>query len=608
MVVLGLDFGTTYSSLSLLKNEKTYVLLQQNSPYVPTSIFMFEKSRQVAYGYDAEVLSHATYVSGSFYKDLKRWVGCNETNLAAYKRKLNPHYGVEATAFGKSVTGTVKLEPFTGVRLMFALPDLIASFVRCMVADAESSLSISCTGVICSVPAAYNSSQRNFMMECVKLSGYSCLHIINEPSAAAFSVAPQLSIDDTFCLVYDFGGGTFDVSGVSVMNNTFVVRASGGDMNLGGRDVDRAFIKTLYSKARLEPVDYSIDISPLKEKLSESQTELMYTLPGATPVDILVKPSDLAEVVRPFAERTIEIMRKVYRDYIIRVNISASAPNEVGRRKATLVMVGGSSYLPGLSTMLERVNFIRRVVKVPDPRSAVAVGCGYYSLCLSSKSPMLLVDCAAHHLSIPSLYCRSIVLVPAGAPIPFSGKRSIQLSKVNPASVYDTALFEGDSTRCMLNDLLFKTRIPLSKIGVTAAMGNTITITIVTKVTSLGTVLFSIYGPSGVCHVAGDDRAFDFSSCPKPTRLLYTSHYHLHNRVRLLLSATRKPETRAKASVSDYEDLYSMIDLHDINSVKPYFKFITQDDYAEADSYLGKSVQKVLRGSRFKLLSQPDNQ
>ncbi|UNN55311.1 ORF3 [Cnidium closterovirus 1] len=603
MAVFGLDFGTTYSTISVLKNNEIFLLKQQDSPYIPTYVFYYEKASDVTYGYDAESMSCDSRIAGSFFRDLKRWVGCSEKNFQSYKDKLKPTYSVELVRFGESDLDTVKLKAYNARgTYSFALPDLIASFVRCIILDAEKYFAVNCSGVICSVPAAYDSSQRSFMLECVSLSSFKCLHIINEPSAAAFSTAARLRPTDSFLLVYDFGGGTFDVSGVSVRNGTFVVRSSGGDMNLGGRDVDREFVKKIYEKISATP-NYTLDISSLKEKLSASGNSIVYQLPDGKdfkPVEVTV--NDLHTVALPFINRTISIMRDVYLKYVSSVTTSETRGGDSGRRKCVLLAVGGSSYLPGLKGVLEAVPFISRVVDVSDARAAVSAGCSMYSLCLASNSPMLLIDCASHYLSIPSFRCESIVLVPAGAPIPFSGKREVNLLNANANSKYSAILFEGDHVKCCLNSKVYSSQITLRDLGVNSLSSGTVGITIELDVSSVGTVTFKITGPSGTSKIIGKDRTYDFSKCSKPTRKLVDLFGYLKDRVLLNLVLTRDFASRSILTLAEKEKLYNENRTVPIQYLKNDYEHFDPTKSEVCEALMGRFVQTFLRGARVERL------
>ncbi|AHA85412.1 ORF4 [Carrot closterovirus 1] len=604
MVVLGLDFGTTFSTVSVLKDGEIFLLKQQNSPYIPTYLYMYEDSHQVSYGYDAEALYSRDSSKGSFFRDLKRWVGCNEKNFSSYMSQLKPTYSVEVVPFGNSDLKTVKLHSFNrSGRYAFSLPDLIASFVRCIAADAERCFKVTCTGVICSVPANYNSCQRSFMLECVSLSGYSCLHIINEPSAAAFSTAARLSPSDNFVLVYDFGGGTFDVSGVSVRNGTFGVRSSGGDMNLGGRDVDRAFIERIYDKAGVKPVDYSIDVASLKEKISLTGNSIIYQVRnGAGFIKVELSAGDLAEVALPFIQRTIEIMTQVHSKYV--ASVTGVFPQAIlsGDLDCVLVTVGGSSYLPGLKGILSAIPYVRKVVEIADPRSSVAAGCAMYSLCLSKDSSMLLIDCASHHLSIPSFRCESIVLVPAGAPIPFSGRRVISLMNATSTSRYCAILFEGDHVKCPLNEKIYSSEVLLRDLGVSNTVAASCSVTIELAVSSVGTITFKVSGESGKTVVIGKDRVFDFSACDRPARQIVDLSGHILDRVILSLALTRTPKTRACLPLAEISRLYNENRDEAIGALRSSYPSYSDAEGDLCRSLMGVFIPKILRGARVERL------
>nr|AAX98726.1 heat shock protein 70-like [Mint virus 1] len=596
MVVFGLDFGTTFSTLSVLKANEVFVLKQNDSPYIPTYLFFYKNSREVAYGYDAERLLHSKGSEGGFFRDLKRWIGCTERNYASYLEKLAPSY---TTSIDSSIDNCDFKIPMlncfnSSCDMKLSLPDLVASFVRCIVTDGENSFSVKCSGVVCSVPAAFTSTQRNFIMECVSLSGFHCSHIINEPSAAAFSAFRKLSPSERFVMVYDFGGGTFDVSAVSVRNSTFVVKASGGDMNLGGRDVDRALLESIHEKAGVKHVDYTVDISSIKEKVSQALSSFVYDLPvGKEFVSVLVTVEDVSKVVVPFIERTVKIMHSVYKSFI-ESSLDVSTMNH--DRKCSVVTVGGSSYLPGLKNVIEAIPFVDRVVEVPDARSAVSAGCALYSLCLSSNSSMLLVDCATNTLTTPSYTCETIVVVPKGAPIPFSGKRKIFLSKATRSKKFYAALFEGEYQKCALNELVYSHNVPLSDLGVTSDIPRSLPMTLEVQISSVGTVKFDIVTDGGRRYTVGKDRPYDFSSRSAPSRNVVRMSDSLQRRTSSILYSSRSERVRSSIREDVRLKLYSPESELAPNDVVVQCG-LNDEEKSDCAKYLDSSVGKIVRGA-----------
>lgn len=599
MTIFGLDFGTTYSTISVLKDGSVYCFKQQDSPYIPTSVYFYHDHHTSAVGGDAELLLSTHPTGGSYFKDLKRWVGCTDSNFEEYKDKLKPHYTVRLANLGTGTSKVPVLSSFNreGKFSMF-LPSIISAYVKILVELAAYEFSTECTGIICSVPAAYNSSQRVFTMESINLSGFKCLYIINEPSAAAFSASTRLDPKDEIALVYDFGGGTFDVSGVSVRNNTFVVRASGGDMNLGGRDVDKSFAERLFSKVGLQP-NYEEDLAPLKESLSSHGGSVRYTLtsPSGETADLLVEPSDLTAVVVPFIERTVAIMTETYGKFLR--SIGEYSDSTSATKKCVLIIVGGSSYLPGLKGVLRNVPYVGRLVDLPDARSAVSAGCALYSLCLSADSPMLLVDCASHFLSIPGYNCEAIPLVPAGAPIPFNGEKAISLMSANLNTNYTASLYEGDRAKTVENTLVYKGVVSLRSLGYSQSALRKVDITLKTQVSSIGTVKFSVSLPGGNSVEIGGSSTFCFKGEKPPTRATADLSTYSETRAAVCLALTRTAESRRllteKEKLALVADTSPAEDLETIVS-----KYSARNDESTEFSrvYMGKLVPKILRGTK----------
>lgn len=478
-----------------------------------------------------------------------------------------------------------------------SLAGLISYFIKSIVSSACEAFACECTGLIVSVPANYDCMQRSFTENCANLSGYTCVYMMNEPSAAALASCSKVGMSLKNLLVYDFGGGTFDVSIISARNQTFVVKASGGDMNLGGRDVDRAFREEIYSLAGL-PVDDEIDISALKETLSKIKFPIKYNVKSSDgrQNSIMVEPSLLNKVMKPFIERSVTIMREVFDKYVKNMGMTRS------NAKVSLVLVGGSSYLPGLKSILGAVDFVLEIIELADARAAVAAGCALYSSCITSDSSMLLVDCASHNLSIPTGAGESIVLVPAGAPVPFNGTRSINLNRCTRTATYSPALFEGEYLKCARNRKIFSGAVTLSSLGVTNVNPTTILIKLETEVSSVGTVKFYIVGPSDEKVLVGGRPAYDFSRETLRSRYVADLHKSNFNRVLLMLALTRTAKSRSLLTESEKLRVESYAEVKDVD--KEYKRYNSNDEsiLPICRVLLGNTVQKVLRGSRLEEL------
>nr|QQZ02304.1 HSP 70h [Rose leaf rosette-associated virus] len=589
MVVFGLDFGTTFSTLALATEVEYILLKQSDSAYIPTALFLPSSNVTDAYyGYDAEYANRSG-IPGWFFKDLKRWVGCTEKSVSEYIDKLSPSYSVKTTNLGNSAASTVMLTPY-GQREppYFNLPDLIALYIKCICADGERAFGVKCTGCVCSVPAGYNTLQRAFTEACVLLSSYVCVYILNEPSAAALASAPHLEPSDKRLMVYDFGGGTFDVSAVTVAKSTFVVKASGGDMTLGGRDVDRALSDAL--KKRVGS-DYpgEIDVTALKEALSTQHQAVKFEIPkGVGYASTLVDMDLLRELSAPFINRTIDILEKT------RTKAGFLKSDEV-----KLVVVGGSSTLPGLKEALTKVQGVVGVVNLADHRAAVACGCALYARGISTDNSVLMVDCATSNISISSYRGDSIVVIPAGSPIPFDGEREIEMLNATATSTYNARLFEGNFMKCAYNELIYSKTIELRSLGVVAQQPTSAKLKLLTKIDSVGKISFSIVGPSGVPHFVQGKPHYDLSGLKGPQRNVVKLNAKLKKETRLLLAATINGvcrQTYPLFKLQLEEVLKSEVVDNDTTLLR-VVPYITSEYLNVADSRMGELVSGRLRGT-----------
>ncbi|AWK68095.1 heat shock 70-like protein [Arracacha virus 1] len=595
MVLYGLDFGTTFSTICFYHDNSVVALMQDGDTNIPTYLFFHSDGARVSYGRDAELCVSGNRSKGGFFRDLKRWIGCEKANLDKYIKDLKPHYRVTTTnaSFGGTLEVPV-LESFSGSQNMSVpLPSLIASFCSCLVKALEKSSGTVCTGIICSVPANYNCLQRSFTQNSVTLSGYECVRIINEPSAAALVASQSIDDAETCLLVYDFGGGTFDVSAATYVNNTICVKASGGDMMLGGRDVDAAIVDYLFRKLK-RPPNHKLDLSRLKEAISSTGQSVDYPieLDDGKETSVMVKYTDIADIAKPFIDRTVVVLRRVFSDFC------AAEGRPMNTTKASVILVGGSSSLPGLDKVLQGTDFVSGLVKLKNFRAAVAMGCALNSECLGSNPKNLLVDCAVKHISINAWNGEAITLVAAGSPIPFTGERRLIVNGASANASYTVTFFEGNYIKCAKNTVIHKFSIVLSQIGVVGNDSRSVEIIIRVKVSSTGTITCSLVGPTGVELSTQGAPSYDFSGSAKPVRVVADNHEDNFNRARTLLALTRTLASRSKLTAAEIPRL----SLPNILSVKNSFSGYNDSEYDVCGVLMGKPVPKLLRGGRLQKL------
>nr|AXL65592.1 HSP70h [Blackcurrant leafroll-associated virus 1] len=595
MVIFGLDFGTTFSSVCVYNEGNVFMFKQNDSGYIPTSIFLPDASKDIKFGYDAE-LAYKQKLRGLYFRDLKRWVGCCEDNLDLFVKKLRPSYGVHLIHYGCGSLQTVSVDDYGGQTQNMRIPDAIAAYVRCILSAAEKAFDIECTGVVCSVPAGYNTIQRTFTQECVSLSGYHCSRIINEPSGAALSSVFNLDDGDQQLLVYDFGGGTFDVSAVYRVDQTFTVSASNGDMNLGGRDVDRAFSDLIKNRAGCL-VDGNIEVAYLKECLSKESEAIRFHFElGGEVYDTFVSQEDLRSVALPFIKRTVKLLEDVVK-----------LANFTGDKTTTLVVVGGSSYLPGLHEELASFPIVRRIVPIPDPRGSVAIGCALYADSMQSPNGLLLVDCASQSIGIADYRCKMMRVCAAGSPIPYVGEKQISLIDTGPTSTFTIALFEGDSEHCRKCTRVFVSDVNLRKLGVTTNVAR-FDVTVLTEVDSLGVIKCFLRGSNGVLVDTESKPHYDFSDCDRPRRRVLSSEDTDEDLAKFLLITSRTDASRNK-SKRFAQDIITTVAMGSsfIEASQKHSKLINDDESNTVELLLGRPFQGILRGGRLKCIPVGSN-
>nr|AXN56968.1 HSP70h [Blackcurrant leafroll-associated virus 1] len=588
MVLFGLDFGTTFSSVCVYNDGCLFLYKQNDSAYIPTSIFLPDSSRDIKFGFDAE-LAFKRKLKGLYFRDLKRWVGCCEENIANFKDKLKPLYGVHLMHYGDGSLKTVAVEDYGGQISNMRIPDAIAAFVRCILSSAEKAFEIECTGVVCSVPAGYNTIQRTFTQECVSLSGYTCNRIINEPSAAALSSVSDLEQGDQQLLVYDFGGGTFDVSAVYRVDQTFTVGASNGDMNLGGRDVDKAFSDLIKSRAGCT-ADGNVEVSYLKESLSKETEAIRYHFElGGESYDVYVSQEDVYSIALPFINRTMILLEDVVR-----------LAGFSGDKSTTLIIVGGSSYLPGLHQELRKFRLIKRIVPIPDPRGAVAIGCALYADSMQTPNGLLLVDCASQSIGIADFRCKMMNVCAAGSPIPYVGEKIINLLDTGPNSSFTIALFEGDSPHCRKCTRVFVSDVNLKLLGVTRNVKR-FEVTVLTEVDSLGVIKCFLRGSNNVLVDTESKPHYDFGLCSRPNRVVINSEDLDEDMAKFLLITSRTDRIRSK-SRKCADDIVTTVatGCSYYEASQKHSNLISGDDANSAELLLGRPFQGILRGGRVK--------
>lgn len=434
---VGIDFGTTFSTLCYSASGADGCTRVAGSIFVETQVFVPEEGTRYYIGKVAGKL-YRDGVVGRLYLNPKRWVGVNAINFSSFMKKLKPAYSVELLSSGAVMIGGIG----TGRDTKLSVTDVICLFLRGLIKEAESETGKTVTSAVVTVPADYNSFKRGFIVTALRGLGIPVKAIINEPTAAALYSLAKSGLDDMLIAVFDFGGGTFDVSFVKKKGDILVVVYSAGDNFLGGRDIDLALANTLKKKLSGE-VDMGkllFFVSTIKEDISNDASVETHIVPTKKGSEIIkLTEAELTEVVAPFARKAVKIFSDAMERFL---------PD-----RAVAVLTGGSSALVEVRKQIGALPSVASVVYDPvDFRCSVACGAKVYCDCLGGKGSLRLVDTLTNSLSDEIVEFEPSLVFPKGNPIPCSYTTSYSVSTANV--VY--GVYEGERNRSYLNELTFR--------------------------------------------------------------------------------------------------------------------------------------------------------
>ncbi|QVY19197.1 heat shock protein 70 [Agapanthus velarivirus] len=430
MVDAGLDFGSTFSTISAIVDGKFIDLILNGSPYIPTEMAIFDNN-YIVIGSTAKLISQKSSQYAIYY-DLKRWVGVTQSNFESVKAKLNPKYDCFFSA------GDCHMFGIGPNRRPFPVKTLIYYFIRTMISLFQSSHNVTVKRLNVSVPADYSTIQRNYQKSLLNEVGAKLNQIVNEPSAAAI-FACYLDPTATDIIMYDFGGGTFDVSYVKRLGKIISVVDTVGDLYLGGRDIDAKLGDLLFTitRHRFSP----FVLAQIKERLSTS-THTMHEFPSEMGQSVKFKfnPEQLDAIAEPYVSRSLHMVKKLVEN------------NQIG--SATIVMVGGSSLLNESYRQVKNYaatkNF--KVVRDVNLRLSVSYGCAAL-FDLNEQSGFTYIDVNSHPLFDIGVNFNPEIVVRKPMPIPY--KHEVKQSN-NTIINTGICVYEGDDPWFLNDDVLNK--------------------------------------------------------------------------------------------------------------------------------------------------------
>ena len=397
--ILGIDLGTTNSAMAVMQGNEAEILVNAEGDRTTPSVEAFRKDGERVVGKAAK--NQAVTNPENTISSVKRFIGRSYDETAEERKTVS--YNVAKGKDGRNVV-TIDNKEYT--------PEEISSMIlQKMKADAEKQLGEKITEAVITVPAYFNDAQRQATKDAGKIAGLDVKRIINEPTAAALAYGfnPEDEDKDEKILVFDLGGGTFDVSVLELGDSVFEVASTAGDNHLGGDDWDQRIITWLADKFKAENgIDLLQDkmaLQRLKEAAEKAKIELSATtttninLPFITAGADGPKHLDYNLTRAEFESITSDLLnrcRKPVKQALSDAKISASDLNEV-------ILIGGSTRMPAVQELVKSMTGKQPNMSV-NPDEAVAMGAAIQGGVLSGDvTGILLLDVTPLSLGVETL-------------------------------------------------------------------------------------------------------------------------------------------------------------------------------------------------------------